>query len=53
MIERQTRKLAGIAVFKEHRENRNNLIELQYFCAARHNSGDGARLMALFLKWAS
>ena len=53
MIERQTRKLAGIAVVKERRENGNNLLELHYFTVARKKSGDGARLMALLLRWAA
>ena len=53
MIERDTRKLAGIAVVKERRENGNNLLELHYFTVARKSCGDGARLMALLLQWAS
>ena len=51
MIRKTDKKLMGIAIYQERKEEHNNLMELKLFCTRYDGKGLGFRLMSQLLHW--
>jgi GNAT superfamily N-acetyltransferase len=52
MIRKDDMKLFGIAVYKERKDQDNNIMELLFFCSRYSGTTLGMRLLQTVIKWA-
>jgi hypothetical protein len=52
MLLKPEMQIVGVAAYKERKEEKNNLMELLYFCSKLSGIALGIRFMSIIINWA-